>query len=195
MSDDTVVYSKSFLEKNIHLVTNKIAQTLVTITWITPNTISWLSGIVGGLGVGYFILQKANIIAVTLIAFSGILDCLDGDLARARGVASKEGSILDSVLDRYVDFSILGALILASPETYLVPGLFALLGTTMVPYVRAKTESQGKISVSSIGDRTTRTLLLILGLLTGQILPLLIILGIITNIAAIHRFIFALVRD
>lgn len=192
MSDETVAYSKSFLEKNIHLLTSKIAHTLINITWITPNTISWLSGIVGGLGVGYFILQNAPITAVIFIALSGILDCLDGDLARARGVTSKEGDILDSVLDRYVDFIILGALILAAPETNLIPGLLALLGTTMVPYVRAKTEAQGKTSVASIGDRTTRTLLLILGLLTGQIFPILIVLAIITNIAAIHRFIYAL---
>lgn len=193
MSEQNVAYSKSFLEKSIHNITNKVAETLIEISWITPNRISYLSGLIGGVGVGYFIIQKNYLMAVLLIFVSGILDCLDGDLARARGVTTKEGAILDAVLDRYVDFIILGALILVSPETNLIPGLLALLGTTMVPYIRAKTEAQGKISVASIGDRSMRTILLIIGLSTGQIFLTLIVLAIISNIAAIHRFIFALV--
>jgi phosphatidylglycerophosphate synthase len=192
--NSSIVIPKSFLDKSIHFFTEKIAKLLVDITWITPNGITWISCLVGGLVAGWFIIQQQYLLAVAAIAFSGILDCLDGDLARVRGVASSEGDILDSVLDRYVDFFIIAALILTSPEPNLIPGLIALLGTTMVPYIRAKSEAEGKSSIASIGSRATRTILIILGLLTGQIFVLSIVLAIISNIAAIHRLIFALTK-
>ena len=189
---DSVVVPKSFVDKTLQFFTVRLARSLAHITWITPNRISWLSGGLGGPLAGWFIVQENYLLSVLLIIVSGLLDCLDGDLARERGIASSEGDILDSVLDRYVDFFIISALILGSPNDYLIPGLLALLGTTMVPYIRAKSEAQGKSTVVSIGSRATRTILIIVGLLTGQIFALLIVLAAISNIAAIHRFIFAL---
>lgn len=188
----SIVVPKSFLDRAIHSITEKLASLLVDITWITPNRISWLSGGLGGLIAGWFIVRENYLLAVFFIILSGILDCLDGDLARARNMASGEGDILDSVIDRYVDFFLIAALILVSPNDYLIPGLLALLGTTLVPYVRARSEAEGKSTVASIGSRSTRTILIIIGLLTQQILPLLILLAVITNIASIHRLIFAL---
>jgi phosphatidylglycerophosphate synthase len=187
-----IVVPKSSIDRVIHSITVKFARILVNITWITPNQISWLSGGLGGPVAGWFIIQDNYLGAVLFIILSGILDCLDGDLARERGIASGEGDILDSVLDRYVDFFLISALIFVSPSDYLIPGLLALLGTTLVPYVRARSEAEGKSTVATIGDRATRTILILLGLLTGQILPLLIILAVITNIAALHRLAFAL---
>lgn len=194
-NEHSFVVPKSLIDKILHAVTVKIARFLVNVTWITPNQISWLSGGLGGLVAGWFIIQKHYFIAVLFIILSGILDCLDGDLARERGIASSEGDILDSVIDRYVDFLLISALILISPNNYLIPGLLALLGTTLVPYIRARSEAEGKSTVATIGNRATRTVLIIIGLLTDQIFPLLIILAVMTNIAAIHRLIFALVTQ
>jgi archaetidylinositol phosphate synthase len=191
-TSETIVVPKSFLDRAIHSITEKLASILVDITWITPNQISWLSGGLGGLVAGWYIIRENYLLAVLFIILSGILDCLDGDLARARNIASGEGDILDSVIDRYVDFILIAALILVSPDDYLIAGLLALLGATLVPYVRARSEAEGKSTVASIGSRSTRTVLIIIGLLTQQILPLLIILAAITNIASIHRLIFAL---
>jgi archaetidylinositol phosphate synthase len=191
-TSETIVVPKSFLDRAIHAITEKLASILVDITWITPNQISWLSGGLGGLVAGWYIVKENYLLAVLFIILSGILDCLDGDLARARNIASGEGDILDSVIDRYVDFILIAALILVSPDDYLIAGLLALLGTTLVPYVRARSEAEGKSTVASIGSRSTRTILIIIGLLTQQISPLLILLAAITNIASIHRLIFAL---
>lgn len=180
------------LDRAVHAITERVAATIVDWGWITPNGISFFSAAVGGLLAGWLILQHQYLLAVGAIALSGIFDCLDGDLARAREMASGEGEILDSVLDRYVDFFLVAAMILVSPNEYVIPGLLALLGTTLVPYIRARVEAAGKKTVSSIGSRSTRTILIIIGLLTGQILPLLIVLAVISNIAAVHRFAFAL---
>ena len=37
-------------------------------------------------------------------------DSVDGDLARKQGTASPEGAIFDAVLDRHIDFLVIGAL-------------------------------------------------------------------------------------
>ena len=193
--ENSIAPSRPAIDRAVHFITERVAAAIVDFPWITPNGISWLSAAVGGPLAGWSIWQHQYGLAVGAIALSGILDCLDGDLARAREIASGQGDILDSVLDRYVDFSLIAAMILVSPNEYIVAGLLALLGTTIVPYVRARVEAAGQSTVSSIGSRSTRTVLIILGLLAGQILPLLIILAIVSNIAAIHRFAFALSKN
>ncbi len=154
-----------------------------------------VSASLGGPVAAWQIYQGNYLVAVAAIAISGILDDIDGDLARTTGMVSPEGAILDSVLDRYVDFFVISALILMAPEQHLIPGLLALLGASLVPYIRARTEAEGKKSVATIGDRTTRLLLLVIGLLTQQFFALLIILAVISHLAALHRFIFALIPD
>ena len=38
-----------------------------------------------------------------LLLFSGVLDAFDGGVARAKGIITPFGSVLDSVCDRYSD--------------------------------------------------------------------------------------------
>ncbi|MFT3914955.1 MAG: GtrA family protein [Anaeromyxobacteraceae bacterium] len=76
--------------------------------------------------------------------FSGILDTLDGRVARARNEVTKAGSAIDSILDRYTDSAALIGLAWYYRESWvLLPTLLALFGGSMVPYVRAKGESLG----------------------------------------------------
>jgi len=186
---------QSIIDKLVQFFTVKFASYLSEIKWITPNGITWLGAIIGGPLTAYLIIQGYYFVAVFMVIINGLLDGLDGDLARVRGTTTIEGGILDSVLDRYVDFLIISAVILINPEQFLIPGLIALLGSTLVPYIRARSEAAGKSTVSSIGSRATRTVLIILGILTQQFYILLITLAIISNIAAIHRFIYAIRSD
>jgi archaetidylinositol phosphate synthase len=182
----------SWLDQTVQILTLRLARLLTGWTWVTPNRITWFSAAVGGLLAGGLILQGQLRWAALAVIISGLLDGLDGDLARERGMTSTEGAILDSVLDRYVDFLILAALIWISPRSNLAVGLLALLGTAMVPYIRARSEAAGKSSVASMGSRAVRMVLVILGLCTRQIVPLLLVLGAIANIAALHRLIVAI---
>lgn len=188
-----LVKPRSLIEKAIKIYTVKIAQFLAKYQWITPNRISVLSALLGGPLAGWLILEQNYSIAVVAIVISGIFDDLDGDLARERGIASSEGAILDSVLDRYVDFFIIGGLILVSPSQHLIPGLLAMFGGMMVPYIRARSEAEGKnVVAAAIGNRTARIIMILIGLLTQQTFPLLIVLAVTSNIAALQRLIFAL---
>lgn len=191
--ETSITVPLSLLDRIVQFFTIKLARSLAQLTWITPNRVTWVSAGVGGPLTGWLIIQEQYWLATALVVVSGLMDGLDGDIARERNLTSIEGGILDSVLDRYVDFLLIAALILVNPAEHLLAGLLALLGTTMVPYIRARSEVAGKSSIASIGSRATRIVLIILGLLTQQPLILLIALAIISNIAAIHRFWFALI--
>lgn len=82
---------------------------------------------------------------------SAICDFLDGRLARASGTSSKAGAALDSVLDRYADSAILVGLAWYYRSSWvLFVTLLAIVGTLMVPYVRARGEGLG-FSLKEVG--------------------------------------------
>jgi phosphatidylglycerophosphate synthase len=87
---------------------------LLLLTPITPNQVTLVSGIVGvaasiavALGAG----DRRWILAGAILLFlSVILDCCDGQLARARKISSTTGAILDGIADYIVGTSVaLGA--------------------------------------------------------------------------------------
>lgn len=139
------------------------------------------------------------------------MDYLDGDLARRQGTGSKEGAIWDAVLDRYTDFFVIGALTyftvavserhsdyfigelnIMSSKVVLLVGLAALMGSMLTPYVRAKSEAEGKSSVATLGDRGWRDHVLVVGLLLGQPIWTLGVIALISNFSVIHRLVHAL---
>jgi phosphatidylglycerophosphate synthase/putative flippase GtrA len=97
-----------------------------------------------------------------LLLGSGLLDFLDGRVARAENVATRRGAVLDSVLDRYVESAFLiGLCWYYRGHWPLAAGLLALSGSLLVPYVRARGEAL-KVRVDNVGrmQRTERVLLL-----------------------------------
>jgi phosphatidylglycerophosphate synthase len=92
-----------------------------------------------------------------LFIFSGIMDAMDGRLARARNQVSPAGAAIDSILDRYTDALMLIGLGVYYRDTWvLLPVLLALLGTSLVPYVRAKSEALGFPVRDGLMQRTER---------------------------------------
>jgi len=170
--------------------------------------------LVGGVGASICVLTLPLWTGGVLFALGDVLDYLDGDLARRQGTTSKEGAIFDATLDRYIDFLVIGALTyltavllerhpdflignlsFLTSEAALVLGLAALVGTTLTPYVRAKTEAEGKSSVATIGDRGLRNHILVVGLLLSQPIWTLVALAVVANWAAIHRLAHAMRRE
>jgi phosphatidylglycerophosphate synthase/putative flippase GtrA len=71
-------------------------------------------------------------------------DALDGRLARELGTAGPAGTVLDSVIDRYVDGVIFIGLAWFYRDSWVLAAvMLALLGSLVVPYVRAKGEAMG----------------------------------------------------
>ncbi len=86
-----------------------------------------------------------------LYIFAGIGDFFDGRLARHRGEVARSGGLLDSVLDRYSDAAVLIGLAWYYRGSWLLlVALLALVGSSMVPYLRAKGESLG-VELKGVG--------------------------------------------
>ncbi len=82
-----------------------------------------------------------------IILFAGLFDMLDGQVARIGKTSSRYGALFDSVLDRYseliVFFGICYYLILQGYFFSSLFAFFALIGSMMVSYVRARAEGLG----------------------------------------------------
>lgn len=76
---------------------------------------------------------------------AGILDVLDGRVARKNGGGSRAGALIDSVVDRYAEaFVFAGLIVYYRPWHGLqLVTLAAMFGSFMVSYVRARGEALG----------------------------------------------------
>ena len=74
---------------------------------------------------------------------SGVLDSVDGMVARISGLASDAGELLDAAIDRYVEFFFLSGLIIYYRDipAFQVLALLALLGSFLVSYSTTKAEA------------------------------------------------------
>jgi len=82
---------------------------IVVKTSLTPNQITIFSGILGMIG-AFFLMQhsRANLItAAVFIQLFTILDLVDGDIARIKGLHSHFGKWLDIFFDKLNDFLII----------------------------------------------------------------------------------------
>jgi phosphatidylglycerophosphate synthase len=172
---------------------------------VRANTVT---GIAAGLGASSGIAVACGRFALGgwLFLFSGILDALDGRLARAHGEAAPSGTIVDSVLDRYSDSLVLMGLAWYFRHTWvLVPTLAAILGTSLIPYVRAKAESLGVPSHPGLMQRAERILYLGTAMAATPLFELIaapnqrhpfprlaaigiVFIAVTTNVTAIRRF-------
>ncbi|EPE61998.1 CDP-alcohol phosphatidyltransferase family protein [Exiguobacterium sp. S17] len=94
----------------------------------TPNEVTILGGVIG-ISVGFFIYNDMLWTAVALLWLSGLLDVIDGTMAR-RSRKTGFGTVLDLVFDRIVEISVVVALALRYPEH--MPIFLFLLGSFVV---------------------------------------------------------------
>lgn len=132
-------------------------------------------------------------VGVALVTVGGLMDFVDGAVAKAAGTASKRGAFFDSVSDRVADGLIFGgvAWYLASgsdPRLALVP--FAIFGVgAVISYERAKAESLGYDGKGGLMERAERLILLGVALAFNVVLvPLLLVLLGLSVFTAAQRF-------
>jgi archaetidylinositol phosphate synthase len=77
-----------------------------------------------------------------LVLVSGLLDALDGKVARLTGKTSKRGDFLDHVLDRYADVLMIGAVAVSAwCNPYL--GMAAIIGVLLTSYMGTQAQAVG----------------------------------------------------
>ena len=158
---------------------------LLAPTRITPNQVS-LAALLIAVAAAALIAGGAIIAGGVLVQVSSIVDGVDGDLARAKRMASRFGGILDAALDRYADAAIAAGMAWYAfhhqswPQPLLV-GLAAAVGFLLVSYSRARLETAGGPEMAAallgITSRDVRLLALAVGAAAGQAYWTLVVLG------------------
>ncbi len=157
--------------KNIsNCVTQPIASVLAR-TPLTPNAVTWL-GFCITIGAAVLIVTEHLLAAGIVVLVAGFFDMLDGALARVTNRVTRFGGILDSTLDRLSEAILLLALLaIFAREGQVAESLlvgFALLGSLMVSYIRARMEGLGIECKAGLFTRPERVIVLALGLLLSQ---------------------------
>lgn len=109
-------------------------------------------------------------ISAVLIIIIGILDTIDGAIARAGKMETKIGALYDAAVDRLTEFAIFFGFMLSElVEDWLILLLFFLSYT--ISYIRARAESAGGLKKCDIGiaERSERLLLITLACILGII--------------------------
>lgn len=157
---------------------------------ITPNMVS-AAGFLGNCGAAALVATGHFWPGGLAMLFFSLLDVFDGALARLTGKASPFGAVFDAVLDRASEAALLLGIVIhytAEDEPLeVVLAYAALAGSVMVSYVRARAEAAGILVKEGMFTRAERVVILGLGLITGLVLPALIILAVLANLTAVQR--------
>ena len=186
------VISKYFNRKVSRRITARIVNRNLTPTQIT--IISFLIALVAA---AFFFLgeYKYLVIGGILAQASSIIDGCDGEVARLKFLTTDYGAFVDSVLDRYADAIIILGLIfgywlLNGSISVWIIGLFAVLGSFMISYTNAKYEGVFEKPGGGKGipvRRDMRLFIIMIGAFMNQVLILLVVLAILTNIEVLRR--------
>ncbi|MBI2861990.1 MAG: CDP-alcohol phosphatidyltransferase family protein [Chloroflexi bacterium] len=157
---------------------------------VRPNSLT-IAGLLLSFAAATAIAASQLFLGGIVLLFAGLLDALDGALARMANKATPFGAFLDSVLDRYSEAAIYGGLFFwalreGRPEAVWL-SFTALVGSFMVSYARARAEGLGLTAEVGLLGRAERLVVLVLGLLFHLLLPALWLLAVVTNFTALQR--------
>jgi phosphatidylglycerophosphate synthase len=136
---------------------------------VSPAAISFASlAVCAGAGVAAGTAHFA--LGCWLYALSGVLDTLDGRVARRTGRVTKAGAFLDSVLDRWAEFLLLGGLLIGAHSVFARASLMVCIaGSQMVSYTRARGEGLGLVLDGGLMQRAERLVLVCLTMLVAAV--------------------------
>ena len=158
---------------------------------LTPNRVTFL-GLLVSAGCAYLLSQGMFVAGGGVLILAGMMDMVDGALARRGGTASPQGALLDSVVDRVAEATVfLGLLVyylepVSATEIVLIN--VSLVGSLMVSYLRARGEGLGVDCRVGIMTRPERVVAMAVGLLLGQVTIALAVIAVLTVFTTLHRF-------
>jgi CDP-diacylglycerol--glycerol-3-phosphate 3-phosphatidyltransferase len=154
---------------------------------VSPDHLT-LAGIVFGGLAGLAFARERQILAGIFLILAGVSDMLDGSLARSSGEATRFGSFVDSVADRFTECLIFtGIAWLFRGGAELPIALAALSGSFLVSYTKARAGALGVTCEVGLMERPERMILLTAGALTGLLRPALWALAVLSLFTAGQR--------
>jgi CDP-diacylglycerol--glycerol-3-phosphate 3-phosphatidyltransferase len=180
-------------------VIEPIAKLLINLR-VHPHVITFAGLFLSILAFNFF-RQGLFFYAGLMVILAGACDVLDGKLARETQKITKFGALMDSTIDRYSEILMfLGIVIFFQDKHsyifYLI--IFAITGSFMVSYTRARAEGLGIECKIGLMQRPERVTYLAIGAILGSIpktryifLILAIwFIAIFANITVVQRIIF-----
>ena len=165
---------------------------------LSPNAIT-IAGLLLQAVSAYLIVDGALVAAGLVAIAAGVADLLDGAVAKARGVESPFGALLDSTIDRLSDalFFIPVAWlygvepdVAAHDEPWVAAvALTALVFSFLVSYVKARAESLGFDCNVGFAERFERLVLMIVGLVFGIVPVMVVALALVTFATFVQRMV------
>ncbi|CAM3255135.1 Phosphatidylinositol phosphate synthase [Stackebrandtia soli] len=136
---------------------------------LAPNVITLIgtTGVVAGC---VFLVARGQLAwGLVVVALAVCTDLLDGAMARAKGVSSRFGAMLDSTMDRIADGAIFASLAywlaVSGDRSSAVAALICLVAAEVVSYTKARAESLGASCDVGIAERPERLILIGIGAL------------------------------
>lgn len=193
------------VERVFYAVTRPIVDSLIR--WgVRPNTVTTIGTLLVIASAVAFGVGRVRLGGL-LYLVSGIVDTLDGAVARAQGQVTKFGAFYDSTLDRVGDGStFMGIAVfyvfapsgtVAHPELAIIMSMVAIIASLLVSYARARAEGLGIDCKVGLVQRAERIVLLGVptvlvgagprGLLLFWIVAILAVASVIT---VVQRFVY-----
>jgi len=127
--DHVVIDLVEPINRYFHIPLARQLVKLLVKTPITPNQVTWASVILG-LAAGYYFsrAEASSLLAGgILLEICMIFDCVDGQLARAKNLASDWGRIIDGIGDYTTGIAIVIGLWIGYPQSGPALGIIALI--------------------------------------------------------------------
>ena len=182
-------FKKWFSDKLRHL------SKMLSLNGLKPNTITLIS-LVFGLISGLLLALDHMLLAFMFGLIMGICDILDGQVASLTNQGSPFGAVLDSTVDRYNESFLFFGLgvhyYLQGQQIWTLVAAFAMTGSFLVSYVRARAEGLNLQCSIGLMQRSERLVLLGIGvILQGWFLKLILLtLVVLTHITVIQRLLY-----
>ncbi|WP_312908724.1 CDP-alcohol phosphatidyltransferase family protein [Natronosalvus caseinilyticus] len=174
---------------------------------MSPDGVSVIAGFVAiAAGLAFYLGGVAHpvwyAVGAALVFLNGWFDIIDGALARAQGVSSPAGDLLDHVLDRYADIVIIGGLAAGVGDYWL--GFLAVTGVVMTSYLGTQAQAVGldRVYGGLVGRADRLAIIGIVGFLAYPLESfdagglslvgwLLVFLAVVGHVTALQRFFYS----
>src|SRR3954447_19744068 len=184
------------ITRGIGLFFGRIIQAIVTalaLSRVHPNVLTFI-GLLINIWAAVLFAYGRFVAAGLVVIGGGLVDMVDGRVARETNRVTRFGGFFDSVLDRYSDLALLVGLLVyyasINRPAYVVLTAIVMTASVMISYTRSRAENIIPTCKVGFMERPERVVLLILGALFSRMAPVLWVIAVLGNLTVIHRMIF-----
>ena len=129
---------------------------------VDPNIVSFLGLVLALIG-AYFVTQEQWIPALIFFILAPLMDLIDGTVAKHLNKKSNFGNYFETMIDKAVDFVIIGSFVVLYPEATVLALGFSMLSSYAKPRVALIIITDNH-DWPAIGEHADKLLLILLGI-------------------------------